>query len=140
MNLKLNNVEKEHWEYIMYLRNEFYEQYFEKQNERLIKSNHYDYMKKQTENPNFHQWIVVTDDNSLIGYVRILEFDINIMVERKFQNKGFGTIILELVEEKARDLGLKKLEAKVLPNNPSSKKIFEKNNFKHKLDFLEKVL
>ena len=51
------------------------------------------------------------------------------------QNEDFGSI-----EEKARKLGLQKLEAKVLTNNSSSKKIFEKNNFKHKLDYLEKIL
>ena len=140
MNLKLANVEEKHWDYIMELRNEFFQKYFDKQNEPLIKSQHYAYMKKQTENQNFHQWIATTNNNSLVGYVRILDFDINIMVNTKFQNKGFGTIILQLVEEKARKLGLQKLEAKVLTNNSSSKKIFEKNNFKHKLDYLEKIL
>ncbi len=97
MNLKLINVKEEHWDYIMDLRNEFFQKYFDKQNEPLIKSQHYAYMKKQDENQNLHQWIAVTDNNSLVGNVRILDFDINNMVNTEFHNKCFGTIILQLV-------------------------------------------
>ena len=140
MNLKLNPVMKNHWDFIMELRNDFYEKYFFEQNQPLTKIQHYEYMKKQASNPNFFQWIVVGNNDQLIGYIRILEHDINIMVHRNFQNKGFGTKILELVEDKAKKLGLKKLQAKVIHGNHSSKKIFEKNDFKHKMDFLEKKL
>ena len=62
------------------------------------------------------------------------------MVDKKFQNKGVGTIMLKLVEEKAKNLGLKKLEARVLSKNKISLKLFEKNNFKMKMNLLEKEL
>ena len=75
-----------------------------------------------------------------LDYIRILDYDINIMVDKKFQNKGVGTIMLKLVEEKAKNLGLKKLEARVLSKNKISLKLFEKNNFKMKMNLLEKEL
>jgi len=77
---------------------------------------------------------------SSIGYIRILDQDINIMVEKKFQTKGIGTIMLNLVEKEARGLGIKKLKAKVLIGNDSSKKIFEKNNYKLKMYLFEKEI
>ena len=62
------------------------------------------------------------------------------MVEKKFQTKGIGTIMLNLVEKEARGLGIKKLKAKVLIGNDSSKKIFEKNNYKLKMYLFEKEI
>ena len=62
------------------------------------------------------------------------------MVEKKFQTKGIGTVMLNLVEKEARGLGIKKLKAKVLIGNDSSKKIFEKNNYKLKMYSFEKEI
>ena len=86
-------------------------------------------MNKQESNPNFHQWIAFYGKDD-VGYIRILDQDINIMVEKKFQSRGIGTIMLNLVEKKALSLGIKKLKAIVIAGNESSKKIFIKNNFK----------
>ena len=62
------------------------------------------------------------------------------MVDKKSQNRGVGTIMLKLVEEKAKNLGLKKLEAKVLIENQNSLKLFQKNNFQIRMNLLEKEL
>ena len=62
------------------------------------------------------------------------------MVEKKFQAKGIGTIILNLVEKKALSLGIKKLKAIVLAENEGSRKIFIKNNYKLKMYLFEKDL
>ena len=56
-------------------------------------------MNKQESNPNFHQWIAFYGKDD-VGYIRILDQDINIMVEKKFQSRGIGTIMLNLVEKK----------------------------------------
>tara|TARA_B100001146_G_C15959142_1_gene338990 strand:- start:23 stop:214 length:192 start_codon:yes stop_codon:yes gene_type:complete len=62
------------------------------------------------------------------------------MVEKKFQTKGIGTTMLNLVEKEALGLGIKKLKAKVVIGNESSKKIFEKNNYKLKMYLFEKEI
>jgi hypothetical protein len=93
MEIKLINVREEHWDFILSLRNEFFEHSFYEQEHAISKDEHYEYMKKQTTNPNFYQWVAV-NDNLSIGYVRILDHDINIMVDKKSQNKGVGTIML----------------------------------------------
>ena len=139
MKIKLINVNDEHWNFILSLRNAFFEHSFYEQKHAISKDEHYEYMKKQTANPNFHQWIAASDGLP-IGYIRILDHDINIMVDKKFQNKGVGTIMLKLVEEKAKKLGLKKLEARVLTENQNSLKLFQKNDFQIKMNQLEKKL
>ena len=139
MEIKLINVSEEHWDFILSLRNEFFEHSFYEQKHAISKDEHYEYMKKQTANPNFHQWVAVNDSLPL-GYIRILDHDINIMVDKKFQNKGVGTTMLKLVEEKAKKLGLKKLEARVLTENQNSLKLFQKNDFQIKMNQLEKKL
>ena len=137
--IELRKVTEKDWNFILNLRNEFYTNSFYEQKKLIQKTEHYEYMNKQTTNPNFHQWIA-TSDGLPIGYMRILDHDINIMVDKKFQNKGVGTTMLKLVEEKAKKLGLKKLEARVLIENQNSLKLFQKNNFQIKMNQLEKKL
>ena len=139
--IELRKVMEKDWNFILNLRNEFYTNSFYEQKKLIQKTEHYEYMIKQTTNPNFHQWIAIQSKNpSPIGYIRILDQDVNIMVEKKFQTKGIGTVMLNLVEKEARGLGIKKLKAKVLIGNDSSKKIFEKNNYKLKIYLFEKEI
>ena len=125
MKIKLREVIEKDWDYVLGLRNQFYVNSFYVQTKPISKDEHYEYMNKQKSNPNFHQWIA-TDGKGDIGYIRILDQDINIMVEKIFQTKGIGTIMLKLVEE----------------NNSieSSKKIFIKNNYKLRYESFEKEL
>ena len=139
MKIELREVEKKDWNFVLKLRNEFYEYSFYEQNEPILKDDHYKYMNKQETNPNFHQWVAFDGKND-VGYIRILDQDINIMVEKEFQSKGIGTIMLNLVEKKALSLGIKKLKAIVIAGNESSKKIFIKNNFKLILHSFEKEI
>ena len=139
--IELRKVAEKDWDFILNLRNEFYIDSFYEQKKPIEKMDHYKYMNKQITNPNFHQWVAIESKNGFyVGYIRILDYDINIMVDKKFQNKGVGTIMLKLVEEKAKNLGLKKLEARVLSKNKISLKLFEKNNFKMKMNLIEKEL
>ena len=85
-------------------------------------------MKNQKSNTNFHQWIS-SDGKNNVGYIRLLKDDVSIIVDQKFQNKGIGTKMLELMEKEARKIGLKKIKALVRKNNFSSEKIFLKNNY-----------
>ena len=139
--IELRKVVEKDWDFILNLRNEFYINSFYEQKKPIQKAEHYEYMSKQATNPNFHQWVAMKSKNmSPIGYIRILDQDINIMVEKEFQSKGIGTIMLNLVEKKALSLGIKKLKAIVIAGNESSKKIFIKNNFKLILRSFEKEI
>ena len=136
MNIKLRNAEKKDWDLILELRNEFYS-FFYKQERPISKSEHYEYMEKQQSNPKFHQWMIEYE-NQTIGYVRILENDIGVIVKKEFQNKGIASEAVKLAEEKARNLGITKLIALVKMENEGSKKIFLKNKYELKMYWLEK--
>ena len=105
----------------------------------LTEKEHYAYMNKQIRNPNFHQWMAVSN-NKVVGYIRILDAEINLMVVKDFQNKGIGSMMLSLLENEAKKLGIHKLIGLVRSNNTSSKKIFENNNYQLKLFRFEKEL
>ena len=134
--ITLRDVEKNDWDFILQLRNSLYK-FFYKQKKPLEKSEHYEYMEKQKSNPKFHQWIITLDGTD-VGYVRILEHDVGIMIHEEFQNKGIATKALSLAEKKAVELGLSKLIAMVHKDNLSSKKIFEKNGYELSQYWLEK--
>lgn len=135
--LKLRKVQKKDWDFILKLRNRketkknFYNQ------KKISKAGHYAYLRNQEKNHDFFNWIICEDALNL-GYVRILDNDISIMVDKKFQNKGISTKALKLVEIEARKLGLKKLIGRIMIHNKSSKKIFLKNNYKLLMYWLEK--
>lgn len=137
MEILLKPVDQKNWQFIYNLRtnesskNNFYSQ------KQFSLSDHYSYLSKQEKNPNFFHWIIVSDSKN-VGYVRILDNDISIMIESHYENKGIGSHALKLVEDEAKKLGLKKLVGRVLTHNTSSKKIFEKNNYKLKMYWLEK--
>jgi len=137
MDIKLRKCTKDDWDFILQLRNEFYKNSFYKQNKLLSKNEHYNYMETQSKNPGFHQWISLLDDN-IVGYIRILDSDVNIMVSKEFHGKGIGVIMLKLLEIEAKKLNIKKLIGIVRTDNYSSKKIFEKNDYELKMHWFEK--
>lgn len=137
--ISLRYVERKDWDFILSLRNnEETRDNFYTKNE-IKKQDHYKYLKKQEKNPSFFHWII-SYGNFDAGYVRILDNDVSIMVDNKFQNKGIGTFALNLVEKEAKLLGIKKLVGRVMVHNNQSKKIFEKNNYKLLMYWLEKYI
>jgi RimJ/RimL family protein N-acetyltransferase len=139
MEIKLREVCKEDWDYILQLRNSFFKDDFLEQQKVLTKKEHYEYMEKQKSNTNFYQWVSF-DGEKNVGYIRLLEDDVSVIVDQKFQNKGIGTIMLALMEKEAKKIGLKKIKALVRKNNFSSEKIFLKNNYKLKILMFEKEI
>ena len=139
MNIKLRNVVGEDWDYILNLRNDpEFRQCFSEQHE-ITKYEHYAYLDQQNSNPNFHNWIIYSD-NQNVGYIRILDSDISIIIDKKFHNAGIGTQTLQLLEIEAKKIGIKKLIARIIISNEQSKKIFEKNNYKLKMYWFEKEI
>lgn len=139
MNIKLRKCTEKDWDLILSLRNEFFKNSFVQQDRPLTKKEHYAYMNKQSKNPDFHQWMAITGDK-IVGYIRILNAEINLMVVKEFQNKGVGSTMLLLLENEAKKLNIHKLIGLVRSENFSSKQIFQKNNYQLKLYRFEKEL
>jgi len=130
-------VKKEDWDYILKLRNNkkirsnFYNQH------TISKKEHYSYLEKQEKNPKFFNF-VICDNSKDVGYVRLLDNDVSIIVDTDYNHKGIGSKTLKLLELEAKKLGLKKLIGRVMVHNESSKRIFEKNNYFLKMHWYEK--
>lgn len=135
--LELRKVNEEDWDFILKIRNkeEDRSNYYN-QNE-ISKEEHYKYLKKQNNNSNFFNWIIC-DDSRDVGYVRILDGDISIMINSDFRGKGLGTSALKLLEIEAKKVGIKKLIGRVRIQNEESKKIFEDNKYKLLMYWYEK--
>jgi len=139
MDLYLRPCVRGDWDLILDLRNKYYHESFYRQDRPLTKKEHYQYMEEQENNRNFHQWMAIIN-NDVVGYIRILDSDISILVLQKYHNRGMGTIMLQLLEKEAKKLGIKKLRGLVRTNNSISQQIFQKNNYQLKLYWFEKNL
>jgi len=137
LKLSLRKVLKKDWDYILELRNnKKFKKNFYQQHE-ISKKEHYEYLKKQLNNANFFNWIICYGEKN-VGYIRILDYDVGIIIDENYQKKGFGREALELLEIESKKIGLKKLVGKIMIDNITSKKIFEKNDFKLKMFWYEK--
>lgn len=137
MEITIRNVDAQDWDFILSLRNDRnYSKFFYTQ-EQISKNSHYQYMEKQKTNTKFFNWIICYGKND-VGYVRILNNDVSIMIQKKYHGKGIGVNTLSLIEIEAKKLGIKKLVGRIMIDNISSKRIFEKNNYKLKMYWLEK--
>ena len=138
LTIELRDVKESDWALILKLRNDFFN-FFYKQKKPITKDEHYSYLQEQKSNPHFHHWMIILNDN-IVGYVRIKDFDIGIMIKKEYQNQGIATLGLNLAEQKARDLGISKLIALIQEENIASKKSFQKNGYKLKMLWYEKDL
>ena len=139
MEIKFRKCARDNWDYILSLRNEFYKDSLYIQDKPLTKEEHYDYMETQSKNPNFYQWITVMDEQ-IVGYIRILDSAVNIMVSKEYHGKGIGSMMLKLLEIEAKKLGITKIISLIRVDNNASKKIFENNDYNLKLNWFEKQL
>lgn len=136
MIINLRKTKISDWDYILSLRNQSFKNFY-LQDKPLTKKEHYAYLKKQKTNPKFFNWIISKNKKN-VGYVRLLNNDVSIIIDKKYQDMHIGTNALKLLEEEAKNLGLNKLVAMILINNKQSKKIFLKNNYKLKQWWFEK--
>lgn len=130
-------MRKEDWDFILDLRNkEEFRSFFYTQH-TITKKEHYGYLQKQKSNPNFFNWMICYGLQD-VGYLRVLDNDVGIIIDPKYHNKGIGSKALKLLEKEAKRLGIKKLVGKVMIYNKSSKNIFIKNNYKLLMYWFEK--
>ena len=137
-NISLKIIHKKDWDFILELRNQFYSMFYS-QITSLTRKEHYNYMEKQKSNSGFHHWLICIDDLP-VGYVRILDNDVGIMIKKEFQKLGIASKALKLTEYKAKNLQIKKLVALIMTQNGDSINLFTKNGFEHKMNFYEKNL
>lgn len=137
--VSLRQVTKKDWDFILKIRNapEFRNAFYDQHT--ITKKKHYQYLQKQKTNPDFVNWIICYGKDD-VGYVRILNNDISIMISEKFNSKGIGTKALHLVGREAKKLGIKKLVGRMMVHNKSSQKIFIKNKYKLLMYWYEKQL
>jgi len=135
LTIELRDVKESDWDLILKLRNDFFN-FFYKQKKPILKDEHYLYLQEQKSNPNFYHWMIILNDD-VVGYVKIKDSDIGIMIKKEYQNQGFGTMGLKLAEQKARDLGISKLIALIQEENITSQKSFQKNGYKLKMLWYE---
>ena len=137
--IKLRDVKETDWDFILELRNEKeYRKNFDDQH-TISREEHYEYLSKQLNNPRFFNQIICDDERD-VGYIRILDNDVSIIVDKKYHKKGVGTKALELIEPKAKEKGFRKLVGRILIHNEQSKRIFEKNGYDLRMWWLEKNL
>jgi RimJ/RimL family protein N-acetyltransferase len=137
--VSLRQITKKDWDFILQLRNrpEFRKGFYDQHT--ITKKEHYKYLQKQKTNPNFVNWIICYGKND-VGYVRILDNDVSIMISKEYNSKGIGTKALRLVEREARRLGMKKLVGRIMIHNKASQRIFVKNSYKLLMYWYEKQL
>jgi len=139
LEINLRRVERKDWDFILKLRNKkeyrrfFYDQHI------ITKKEHYKYLRKQMSNPSFINRIICYRHKD-VGYVRVLDGDISIIMDKRYGRKGIGTKALQLFEKEVRKRGIKKLVGRIMIHNESSKKIFIKNNYKLLMYWFEKQI
>jgi len=139
MGISLKIVKEEDWDFVLDLRNEKdFRKYFQNQ-KHIEKNEHYEYLNKQKNNPNFFNWIIC-DNFDDVGYVRILDNDVSIMIKPSHHGKGIGTDAMRLVEIEAQKLGIKYLIGKMMIFNKKSERIFVNNGFELKMYWYEKQI
>ncbi len=97
---------------------------------------------KMMHNEQLLQWILQVDEQS-VGQIRLTlqgenaEVGYSICAERR--GEGFGTLILYLAAQRVKDEfpDIKRITAKVKPDNVASIKAFERNGYKSQYEYLE---
>jgi ribosomal protein S18 acetylase RimI-like enzyme len=78
---------------------------------------------------NINNCIIMKLENKIIGFSIILENKLHLIIKRKYQNKGHGTIMLKHIEEKTFErysiIELQSFEKNNIANN-----FYEKNGWK----------
>jgi len=139
LKVSLRKVLRSDWDYILKLRNVskfrtfFYDQH------TITKKEHYKYLQQQKNNKHFFNWIICYG-NTNAGYLRVLDNDVSIIIDAKYQNKGIGSKALRLLENEAKKLGIKKLIGRVMIHNKKSARIFERNGYKLIMYWYEKKI
>ncbi len=96
---------------------------------------HLRWLDKRLKDPKCHMFILEDEGNAL-GNIRLDILDdegkigeISYVIAPKFRGKGYGSKVLALVEEKAKEIGVSTLTGLVKAENTASRRCFEKQKY-----------
>lgn len=118
---------------------------YEWANDKVVRSNsfnsepisyktHQSWFNRMMKDESVYQFILM-DDNTPIGQIRLkvddAEAEIGYSIAKEFRGRGYGREILRLIvdEVNTKFPEIKKLVAKVKPDNAASKKLFESEGY-----------
>jgi len=87
--------------------------------QRLKTEDNYLYTLVDGEEPVGMIWVKVKRQPSISGFIY------DVYVNEKFRGKGYGKSLMLLLEEKAREMGLRSLELHVFGSNHVARKLYE---------------
>ena len=138
MKLKLREVKISDIKKIYQWRDKSREMMF--QTQPISWKEHEDFWTQRLKNNNACSFIIICEGNE-VGLLRLdkkEEFEeVGIIIDKQFQGKGIGAIALKKLAEVVKTHEVKRLVARIKPENIYSKKAFEKAGFKEKYVFYE---
>lgn len=98
-------------------------------NDIMTKENFFDEFKQKNR-----YYFVIILDNMLIGYIGLYEYDddlniIGIAIKEQFQQKGFGSMLIEFVKQFAKEKNKKSLSLEVDQNNKKAMNFYKNKGF-----------
>jgi len=131
MNVKINLTQKIDWDFILQVRNSESVRIACHNTSIITPDEHEKYIKKISKNPNAFIWIILVDDQKA-GYIKIIDSEWGAALKEEFRGKGVGTIAYNLVFDKLKKIGFKKLTATVKVDRNTSLTFEEKTGWKKK--------
>ena len=97
---------------------------------------------KKMQEADFRYMYVVTVGNIKVGSFSLRMQDKKIVsfgmvIDAKFQGKGYGTQMMKLIEKESKKLGANKITLQVYEKNLIAKKLYSKNGYKETRKLLE---
>ncbi|MCX8175509.1 MAG: GNAT family N-acetyltransferase [Candidatus Micrarchaeota archaeon] len=102
------------------------------QTKKINLREHIAYWERRLKDSNRHSFIIVSgkDDCGLLRIDPCQDVhEIHILIAPEYQGRGIGALAVALAKQKAAELGIRKLIARVKPGNIPSQRIFLKNGF-----------
>ena len=141
MKLNLRPVEKEDYETILEWRNDPDVRINSLTQHVISISENTLYWNEFSENEKNFASVIVYDAEDVgilkLKYLDDIISEVDIFLSKSYRNKGLGLQILMIAKEKAIEMGIKKLVAKIKHDNIASRKVFEKSGFKPKIVYYE---
>ncbi|MDF0681300.1 MAG: GNAT family N-acetyltransferase, partial [Candidatus Nitrosocosmicus sp.] len=129
MKTSVRKVRSDDWDMILNMRNEREIREVSHNNEIITKDKHYKYMKKLEQMEHVYQWMITFEDR-VVGYVKIIDGEISYMIKKGYRGKGIGNESFKLVEEEIKKIGIKKITASIKVNNEASLKWIQRAGYK----------
>ena len=98
-------------------------------NDIMTKKSFFDEFKQENR-----YYFAIIQDNMLIGYIGLYEYDddlniIGIAIEGKFQQKGYGSILIEYAKQFAKEKNKKSLSLEVDEKNKNAINFYKSKGF-----------